>query len=382
MKKLTVIALVILVLVSACGEKEKPKHPEWRPAASASGIMPDSALLQVDTVHLYALRDSNLALYQRSNRQKDFQQAVQYNAQYRLYNDSILQVQRAHEIARVRANYDREKLTGEQYALTLDKTKAQTTRMIVLLVCLALGGLLLLLYQHRLIRKERGIRQAKSRSWKLTEQIALNRLAIRANEEMIQIISEQLEPHSGLEEQLNEQQADIERIREANTRLQRDNEELENEVKKYSSLSQYAETEHLEIDRLVEDNRIIQEQDKHFTDLFTLQLELIGQLKESPFVITPEETEQVINETDEVYPGFTGSFRRMFPNLSGLDLLTCCLIKLKFKTSEIARIMQVDIPSVSKRKLRMKSRMQELIPDIWEDGGSLDVYIYKWVVEK
>jgi hypothetical protein len=273
MKYLYGIAFISLALLFACGEKENIPKGGSKSVDLISAISPDSALLHVDTAHLYALRDSNLALYEQSKQQEHYQQAVRYNAQYRLYNDSILQVQRNRELADVRAAYDYEKLTGDQNQLALEKIEIQTMWMTVLAVCLCIGGGALLFYQRGLIRKERAIREAKRHLQELTEQIALNQRIIRSNENLIQTIN--------------------------------------------------------------------------------------GQLKGLPRPVTPEEGRQLMDETEEIHSGFVEDLHRTFPNLSDLDILACCLVKLNFTTSEIAVIMGVDVASVSKRKLRMKEHMRE-----------------------
>ncbi|MDR0748887.1 MAG: hypothetical protein LBF62_04875 [Tannerellaceae bacterium] len=368
MKYLYTIAFICMALLFVCGE--------------LSAAMPGSALLHVDTAHLYALRDSNLALYEQSKRQGQYRQAVEYNAQYRLYNDSILQVRRNRELAGVRAAYDREKQTGEQNLLALEKIRIQTIWMIALAVCLCTGGGALLFYQRRLIRKERAIRRAKKRLQELTEQMTLNQLAIQSNEDVIQMISEQLERHTELEEQVREQQADMERIRETNRQLLQQNMQLGNEVNQYTSLLQDAGTGQPASGWQAEESRMLQKREKHFAGILLLHMELAGQLKGLPRAITPEEGRQLMAETEEIYPGFVKYVRHTFPRLSDLDVLHCCLIKLNFATSEIAVVMGVDVPSVSKRKLRIKERMREAIPDIWEGKESLDVYIYQLTVDK
>jgi hypothetical protein len=382
MKDLYAIAFTCLTLLVACTGKENNPKGGSKFVDLVSVIMPDSALLYVDTLHLYALRDRHLALYEQSKRQGQHQQALRYNAQYRLYNDSILQVRRNRELADICATYDYEKQTGEQYQLTLEKIKIQTRWMIVLMVCLCTGGGAFLFYQRRLIRKERALCEAKNRLQELTEQMALNQLTIRSNEDVIQTIEEQLRRQIDLEEYVAERQADMERIRETNNRLLRQNEQLGNQANQYTFLLQGAATEQPAFGRLAEESRMLQKREKRFTGMLLSLMELIGQLKDLPRAITPEEGEQLMDEMEGIYSGFVKYLRHTFPSLSDLDVLLCCLLKLNFTTAEIAVVMGVDSASVSKRKLRIKECMRRAIPDIWEGKESLDVYIYQLTVYK
>jgi hypothetical protein len=291
-------------------------------------------------------------------------------------------MRRNRELADVRAAYDYEKLTGEQYRLTLERIRLQTMWMIVSAVCLCTGGGALLFYRRRQIRKERAMRGAKKRLQELTEQIALNQLTIRSNEEIIQTIGEQLRRQTDLEEYVREQQADIERISETNERLLQQNRQLENGINDFSSLLQDTGTGQPELDGLPEENRLLQEKEKYFREQLGRQLPTIGSLKKNPLPVTPEERKRLMDEMEIIYPGFVAHLRKTFPGLSDLDLQTCCLIKLKFPVSRIAIITNVNVNSISKRKYRIRETMREAIPDIWDGGESLDFYIYKLTPHK
>lgn len=377
MKKLYGLLFLSLTLLFNCKEKENTPKDRSETIDPISAVMPKSRLLYVDSIHLYALRDSNFTLYQLSKQQGKYQEAMRYNAEYRLYNDSILKIQRNRELAEIRAAYNHEKLIGEKNQLTLEKTRIQTFWLTVLITCLIIGGTVTLLYQRRMIRKIRAIRNASKRLQELTDEIAWNRLTIQSNENLILTISEQLDQQIELEEHIHEQQADIKRINKINEQLRAHNKRLENEVKKHSSLSQEIITEQVDLDHLLEENRILESKEKYFLELLIRKLNVAGSLKQNPRSVTPEESKQLMDETETIYPGFVTYLRKTFPKLSDLDLLTCCLIKLKFTIPQIALITNIDIASVSKRKLRIKETMRLMIPDIWDKGESLDLYIYK-----
>ncbi|MDD4661490.1 MAG: hypothetical protein PHF73_12670, partial [Massilibacteroides sp.] len=125
-----------------------------------------------------------------------------------------------------------------------------------------------------------------------------------------------------------------------------------------------------------------QQKENYFLDMLIHRLQMIGSLKEDPRPVTSEEGEQLMEEMESIHHDFVTYLHQTFPKLSNLDLLTCCLIRLKFSIPQIALITAIDITSVSKRKLRIKETMREVKPDIWNGGESLDLYIYKLTSHK
>ncbi len=349
--------------------------------AAASPVLPDSVGLQADTVRLSALRDSALARYRLSSREGRYQEAVGYNAEYRLYTDSLSLLHRAQELAEVRAKYDQEALIGEQNLLLLAKERTRILVLIVLIVCLCMTALVVLLYQIKLTRKKRLIHQSQERLKEVAHQIQENTQTIRSNEAIIQTMSEQLANYTEFHEQVNEQQAEIERIHIANKQLFQQNNQLESEVKQCSSQLQDFENNQLVPDDLYEEYQTLQVRERYLSDLLIRQLAMIGSLKREPKPVTPEENNQLIVEMEHVYPGLVEFLRHTFPDLSDLDVLTFCLIKLKFVNSEIAHITGVDPPSVSIRKYRIKEAMRKVRPDLLDGEESLDIYIYKLTME-
>ncbi|MDR2970181.1 MAG: hypothetical protein LBV32_11360, partial [Tannerellaceae bacterium] len=58
------------------------------------------------------------------------------------------------------------------------------------------------------------------------------------------------------------------------------------------------------------------------------------------------------------------------------ELLTCCLIKLRFSISNIAIITGIAAASVSIRKRRIWKKIETEQPGIWEKYPSLNAWIY------
>jgi len=69
MKSLYGIIFLSLTLLFACGEKGNTIMDKSATVDSVSVVMPENSFLHVDTIRLYALRDSSLALYKLSKQQ-------------------------------------------------------------------------------------------------------------------------------------------------------------------------------------------------------------------------------------------------------------------------------------------------------------------------
>jgi len=103
---------------------------------------------------------------------------------------------------------------------------------------------------------------------------------------------------------------------------------------------------------------------------------VIGQLKLTPKYLTDEMKQILIEEVDLIYPSFTSRLSKQYMNLSAIELLTCYLIKLQFTSFDIGVMTNVGAESVTRRKYRIKEKMQINQSDIWQKNPSLDIYLW------
>ena len=76
----------------------------------------------------------------------------------------------------------------------------------------------------------------------------------------------------------------------------------------------------------------------------------------------------IIQNTNACFSGFTDRLREMFPQLSEDEIRFACLLKMEFSISLLTEIYHIAKGSVSRKKIRLKEKMQL-------DTGSLDDFI-------
>lgn len=101
----------------------------------------------------------------------------------------------------------------------------------------------------------------------------------------------------------------------------------------------------------------LQEREKYLTDQLINNNETLKGLKNSPKFITEEQWHEVTNLINIFFNLFTLRLRTDYPNITDEDIRYCCLIKLNLSTSVISELMSVTPNSVTKRKHRIKEKM-------------------------
>ena len=78
-----------------------------------------------------------------------------------------------------------------------------------------------------------------------------------------------------------------------------------------------------------------------------------------------------------VYPNLIDRLRKDF-SLTDDDLLICCLIKLQLNNSIMAELLAISPSSVTKRKQRLKERINQHLETPLEGERSIDAYLWKY----
>lgn len=79
---------------------------------------------------------------------------------------------------------------------------------------------------------------------------------------------------------------------------------------------------------------------------------------------------------DKIFNNYTGRLRASFPLLTEEDIQCCCLIKLQLSTSAIARLYSIAPSSVTKRKQRIKERINQGKNELIGKDQPADVYLW------
>lgn len=262
----------------------------------------------------------------------------------------------------------------------LMKIKEEQGRLLVLYVLFSTGfviAVLVYLYQRKLLKKERYLQQVK-------EQMRLHRIAlnenkqlIRQNEETISALSVQLDEQAEMSDQLKERQAEIERIRQDNENLQIEKQKLEEDMNRYAQAIPGKSIEMEAYERAVEQNMTFITCAKQLSTVLIGQNEELKRLQKGDVKhLSDIDWLVVCRDLDRIFNDYTVRLRHDYPSLTEEDIQCCCLIKLQLSTSEIARLFGIAPSSVTKRKQRIKERINQTKSGLIGKEQPVDVYLW------
>lgn len=260
------------------------------------------------------------------------------------------------------------------------KIKEERGRQLILFVLLITGMMIAFLvwrYQRKLLRKERHLQQVKEQIH--LHQIALreNEQLIRQNEETINQLSSQLDEHSGLSHQLNDRQAEITYIREENNILLQEKQKLEQEISRFMQAVPGRSTEMDAYERIAEQNMVFITYAKQVSSVLINQHEELKRLRYGEIRhLSDIEWPAVYLTIDRIFNKYTQRLRQDYPLLTEEDIQCCCLIKLQLSTSAIAALYCIAPSSVTKRKQRIKERINQMRGGLIGKEQPVDVYLW------
>lgn len=288
---------------------------------------PDSAHFYLEkalnTTNLYTKKAAMEILASLYKDQEKYEEAILCNDLYSVYKDSIEAMDHSVEIAVIQEKQDQKEL------LDINKQLGNVI-LWILLVLLTI----IVWYQYRLRRKKQKIKETKGLLQLRLRQLKENDLTIRENENLINAISSQ---RIELQEHVSSQKEEIERICRKNVLLQQQNAKLRAQLLDY----------------------------------------LFADLKSTPHYIEDSEWLDIYASIGVIYPGWIERLQKDF-SLTDADLQICSLIKLQLNNSTIAKLLAVSSSSVTKRKQRLKERINQYL-DIPLDGeNSIESYLWKY----
>lgn len=282
-----------------------------------------------------------------------------------------------------RMGIDKERILSQnklERSNLLLKIKEEQGRQLILYILLAAGfvvAVLVYLYQRKLLKKERYLQQVK-------EQMRLNRIALseneqqmRRNEEIIQALSAQLDGQGNLNDQLRDRQEEIEQIREENNLLSIEKQRLQQEMNRLQQTVPEKSIEMEAYERMVEQNITFVTCAKQLSGILISRHEHLKRLQEGEFKhLSDIDWPSVYETLDRLFNNYTKRLRQNYPLLTEEDIQCCCLIKLQLSTSAIARLYGIAPPSVTKRKQRIKERINQAKAGLIGREQPVDVYLW------
>lgn len=324
----------------------------------------------LNTTNPYTKQDATQTLYYLCRDLGKYEDAIKYNEQYWVYKDSIDNINRSSEIAKIQAKYEQEKLLNVNNGL---ENRILWGSIILLLIIFVL----IFFYQRELLKKERIIKESRKQLQIRLNQLHENESIIHENENLIGVLSIQMEEHVGSQEHINNQIAEMERIRQNNATLQTQNEILQGDIKKYiSSLKEKGE-ELKTYECLTTENTYLFERQRYLCSQLIKHINILDCLKSDPKYIEESQWSEIFKSINIVYPNLIERLRKDF-SLTDSDLLMCCLIKLQLNNSIIAELAAISPSSVTKRKQRLKERINQHLKTPLGVETSIDTYLWKY----
>ena len=123
-------------------------------------------------------------------------------------------------------------------------------------------------------------------------------------------------------------------------------------------------------------HRELEERVKELTAELVDNHEVIWKLRENPIYLEVDGWKRLEEVTNKNY---TLRLKEEFPLLTELDIQFCILLKLQFTISQIAAIIAVSSSSVSVQKNRLKKRLLQVNPHLFDDNSrTLDLFLLEY----
>ena len=330
----------------------------------------------LSTSNIYTIHQAYNKLYLIAKKQGKYKDAIDYNEQYLIYNDSITNIDKIKAIAEIQVKYDNEKLDNERKDLLLKNDRLQQAVLWSGILLVLLISIIAIIYQRKLWLKERHIRRAQEEVQRYLAKLHDNEVAIRENQELIQDYSEELEAKGDLEGLVNNQSEQINSLRDRIKYLLSQNTEFQQEINKYThSVKEYDEWV-FTADKLSKQNLSLKKREQFLTDYINNHVDLFRDLREKPRN-TPNWT-YIFESIDILYNRFYRRLREEFTLLTNEDIQVCCLIRIGLTTSQIAELFSISAPSITKKKYRIRERINQQKDNFLTDNMALDMYLKKY----
>lgn len=327
--------------------------------------------------NIYTVRSAYHALYLLNKEQQKYKEAIEYNDKYWIYSDSIKKSALSKEVVELQEKYNKEKLLNEKNQLQMEKDSTVRNSLLLLILLISILGVIIYVYQRKLIRKEHTIQKNEEQIRLCLLKIHKNELLINTNESRMQELALQIEENQDVQEQLEEQQNALLDIQRQNNDLHEENAQLQLSIGHYSKSLLEKAKELDTLKALSDEKNCSLEREKFLCNQLIRKTPVLDSLKRAPKYLDSGELYAVQEAINELFDSFTVRLSKQIP-LSEDDLLLCCLLKLRLTNSEIGTILNITADSVSKRKQRIKAR---IIHEFGRDLGNkrtLDLFIWEF----
>jgi tetratricopeptide (TPR) repeat protein len=338
--------------------------------------MYDSAIIYfnkaTDTDNLYTLRAAYWHLYHLNKDHGKYKEAIGYNELYREYADSIMHLAHSKEIKEIQEKYENEKLANENNLLKIKQENLIKASLLIMIILIITASALIINSQRKLLNKERLLQKIRDELQMHIAKVRENEATIRNNEEMIMSLQTDLST-----DQKN-RLIEIEKLRQKNYSLQYQNEILEKKVQAYTLTLKENELKITSYNKLAEQIEALTQREKFLRGELGMNVAVLRRLHFSNDPIEPELWPEIIAAINKLNNNFTYRLKEQVPTLSETDLQYCCLIRQELSTSSIANLTAVSPLSVTKRKQRIRDKINQYLSVPLDEIHSLDDYIQEY----
>ena len=254
--------------------------------------------------------------YQIYNEEKNYKEALTNLKEYVEITDSIIYADNQSKILNIESKYNHLKISKE-----VDRLKIkQQSYIIVLVICI--GILLLIIIGYLLYRKK-----AKEKIQRQQEE--LNRIKTD-----LLYVSLELEKKKRLLDTFKEKNESYEEMQEEISLLTTNYKQLQNKILENSPL-------HKELIHLANQNKP----------------------RNNKPLITDKQWKLIADEITYIYPNLRKYIYSRCPDLPEQDFWYCCLYISGFDTNREAKLLNITVDSVRKKRLRLRQKLNIILPD-------------------
>ena len=331
----------------------------------------------LNTTNIYTKCNAIQILYYLYRDLGKYEDAIKYNEQYWTYNDSIENINRCTKIAEIQAKYDKEKLQNKNNQLEIAKRSNEILGWSVLSILLFLIIIIVYVYRRKLVNRIHEIEYIKKELDSHMTRINENNAIISQNQHQIESLSLQVQNNSDLEADLNNKILEIEQLHKDSASLQSQNRRLEGDIEKFKTDLWEKGRELETYGHVVLENTELHDREKYLCIQLINHIEILNSLKSDPKYIEESRWPEIFDSMNIVYPNLIDRLKKDF-SLTDSDLWICCLIKLQLNNSTMARLTAVAPSSVTKRKQRLKERINQHLKTPLEGEMSIEAYLWKY----
>lgn len=332
----------------------------------------------LNTTNVYVKKNASQELYHLYRDFGKYKEAIVHNDLYRIYLDSLENINRSIKISEIQAKYDRQKLLNANNILLIQKSHFMKSALSILIILLILIGSLIFIYQRKLLRKERDVQETKEQLQSHLVRLHENEIIIKKNEDLIKSLSLQIEENAELHEYLHDKISEIECIRQKNDSLLAQNELLHENIESYTHKLQEKGIKIEAYEHLAIQNAFLHDREKYLCSQLVKRIKTLNNLTIRPHYVVDDHWPEIFDSVNMVYENLTSRLQKDFPTLTESDLQICCLVKLHLNNSVIATLTGISPSSVTKRKQRLKERISQHLDVPLDKVISVDAFLWEY----